>query len=316
MKRISLLILVLSLSCSVFADEETYKQLYNNAKQAIETEDEAKKDFYLARYMGLTFLDKETERNLTDLYPLLKNHRVSKPTSIISGRYSNDFIDWFAFSSIAMWGRDDDEDIDVETQSFGIVSNANDEYFATVIASPYVEGWFIVKNDETKTLIMTLMDSERKPSLTLGRHKNSVPLKLFEEKEIDTGGHPIQYIWPIEFHDLDNDGIPEIWLRYNATWATGFSQMLDIYKIKDNENVILLKRFEGHAEGIARRLDNNRIEIAYGFTNKEATGHMGYDKHHFEIWEYKDGEFVKASERDEAHILWSNKWQKYYFTEE
>ena len=129
---------------------------------------------------------------------------------------------------------------------------------------------------------------------------------------LDTGTNHIQRIWPLEFHDLDGDGKDELWVRYNKAWADGFSQELAIYRIKDN-SLELIKKFEGLAEGIARRLDGNKIQVGTGFTDNSAIGHIGYDQHHLEIWEYEKGKFVKTSEKNVPHILWSDEWKKYYF---
>lgn len=96
-------------------------------------------------------------------------------------------------------------------------------------------------------------------------------------------------------------------------WTDGFSQRLDIYQIKDDKELILLKRFEGNAEGIARRLKNGFIEVGEGFTNKEATGHQYYDQRHIQTFEYRNGDFIKISEKDVPHILWNTDWTKYYF---
>lgn len=297
-------------------EDKNLNAIYEKAEQAIQTGDESLADFYLARYMGLTILDKKTEKNVTDLYPLFKAHKVSAPTSFISGKYSKDFIDWFVTASYQQWGRDDDEDIDVETKSFGITSSSDNKYFATIIGSPFVEGWSIINGEETTLAPMALIDFVNKPYLVVGIHDNGEPKKMIEQVNIDAGEHPIQHIWPIEFHDLDNDGIPEIWIRYNMTWASGFSQVLDIYAIKNDEKVFLLKRFEGEAEGIARRLDDGNVEVAFGFTEKEATGHLGYDQHHIETFELKDGEFTKIAERNVPHLLWGDEWLKYYFKQQ
>ena len=109
--------------------------------------------------------------------------------------------------------------------------------------------------------------------------------------------------------DRINDGIPEIWLRYNKAWGTGFSQELLIYKITNN-SLKLFKKFEGVAEGIARRLDDGKVEVAKGFGN---TGHMVYEQPYFETWEYKDGNFEKVSEKYVPNMLWTDKWKEYYF---
>nr|MBU1327900.1 hypothetical protein [Candidatus Omnitrophota bacterium] len=313
MKKILILITFLCFARLSFAyDDNYYSTFYEKASQAIEKGNDEEADFYLARYIGRSFLDKESKKSIADLYPLFVSYKVSKPTAFISGKYSEDFLDWFIGSSHAQWGYDDDEDIDPETHSFGIRTNENNEYIATVIGSPYLEGWSVLKDKDTKTAILTLIDFKQKPYIVVIKHENGVPKKVFENMEFDLDEHCIQHLWPLEFHDLDSDGKDELWVRYNKAWADGFSQELAIYKIKDN-GLELIKKFEGEAEGIARRLEGNAIEVGHGFTDKEAIGHLGYDQHHLEVWQYKDGEFIKVSERNVPHILWSDEWQKYYF---
>jgi len=170
----------------------------------------------------------------------------------------------------------------------------------------------VIEGNDTKTAVLGLINYQQHPSIVVESHEKNMPNKLLEEKEMDVAEHHIQHVWPLEFHDLNGDGRDELWVRYNEAWADGFSQSLAIYKIKEN-GLELVKKFEGEAEGIARRLPDGRIEVGTGFTDKEATGHMGYDKHRLEIMEYKDGKFVKVSERDVPHILWSKGWEKYYF---
>lgn len=312
MRKYLILIVFLSFVKISFAYEDTYySTLYEKASQAMQKGNEEDADFYLARYMGVSLLDKESKKDITDLYPLFNAYKVSKPTAFISGRYSADFIDWFIYSSIAQWGGDDDEDIDPKTHSFVIVSSETNEYFATVIGSPYLEGWSIIKDKNTKTAVLALINHKQKPYIVVGEHEKGIPKKFFEKTEFDLGELHLQHVWPPEFHDIDKDGKDELWVRYNKAWADGFSQELAIYKIKDN-GLELIKKFEGEAEGIARRLEGNKVEVGRGFTDKNV-GHLGFDQHHLEIWEYKNGRFVKISERNVPHILWSDEWQKYYF---
>ena len=60
---------------------------------------------------------------------------------------------------------------------------------------------------------------------------------------------------------------------------------------------------------------DGRIEVAEGTTNRGMTGHLGYDQHHIETFEYREGEFTKTAERYIPHLLWSREWQRYYFPE-
>ncbi|MFH1459443.1 MAG: hypothetical protein ABIG64_03605 [Candidatus Omnitrophota bacterium] len=314
MKKILILLICFFVVQIAYAyDDEYYSGLYEKATQSIEQGNEENADFYLARYMGASFMDEETDKSLTDLYPLFTSYKVSKPNAFISGRYSPDFIEWFIFSSISQWGRDDDADINAKTHSFGIISCENDKYIASIIGSPYLEGWTVLKDKDYKTAILTLIHYKQKPYITVIEHEKGVPKKVFENIYFDLGTNNIQYIWLPEFHDLDGDGKDELWVRYNKAWADGFSQELAIYAIEEN-NLKLIKKFEGLAEGIARRLDDNTIEVGYGFSDKETTGHMGYEQHHIEQWQYKDGDFIKISEKNVPHILWSDAWLDYYST--
>jgi len=313
MKKLVMFLLFLLFTQLSFArDDAYYAGLYEKASQAIKKGNQADADFYLARYIGVSFLDKESKKDISDLYPLFKSYKVSSPTAFISGKYSDDFIEWFVFSSNAQWGQDDDDDLDPKTHSCGLASGESKDYIATVIGSPYLEGWSIIKDKGSKTAILTLIDSSQKPYIVVIKHENSIPKKVFEKMYFDIGENHIQRIWPLEFHDLDGDGRDELWVRYNKAWADGFSQELAIYKIKDN-SLELFKKFEGLAEGIARRLEGNKIQIGRGFSDKSTVGHLGFDQHHLEIWEYKNGKFVKTSEKNVPHILWSDEWQKYYF---
>jgi len=311
MKILLILTTILFLARGVFAyDDAYYERLLEEISQSVEQGDEESADFYMARYMGASFMDEETERDVTDLYPMFGVYKVSKPTSLISGKYSPDFIEWFIVSSYVLWGRGEDEDTDEEDRSCVINSCSNGKYFATVIGSPYLEGWSVSKDGERKTAVLAQINHSKKPYIVVVRAGGDGPDKIFEKKELDLDGHNIQYMWYPEFHDLDGDGDDELWLRYNKAWADGFSQELAIYRIGDN-GPELIRKFEGLAEGIARRLDGNMVEVGHGTFDKPI-GHLDYDRHILEVWQYKDGDFVKVSEKKVPHILRSDKWREYY----
>lgn len=310
-RKIMPILAVLFICKAAFAYEDVYySTLYQKASQAIEKNNEQEADFYLARYAGASLLDENSKKTMSDLYPLLKSYKVSAPTAFISGRYSKDFIDWFIDGSHSQWGRTEDEDINIKNRSFTVAAGSNKDYFAAIVGSPYLEGWSIIKGDDIKTAILTLIDYRQKPYIAVAKRNNSASKSRAEKTYLELDEHHIQYVWPIEFHDLDGDGKDELWVRYNKAWADGFSQELSIYRIKDGK-LELIKKFEGEAEGIARRLEGNKIEVGNGFSDK-SVGHMGYDQHHLETWEYKNGKFTKISERDVPHVLWSKEWEKYY----
>lgn len=318
MKKI-LIFVILAIFCSVkYAQSQSLDEklavIYQNAEKAIEENDIDKSDFWMARYMGLTSFNEETEKNYTDLYPLFKKREdLLKPTAFISGKYSEDFIDFFLRGMNDFWGIPDEGVIE-EDREFAVRATSNDTYFVQLVISPRLETWYILKEGNPISVI-PLISFEKPPFIVSGILKDGEPEKYFDRVIINTDKHFLHYIWPVEFHDLDNDKVPEIWLRYNKAWADGFSQVLDIYKIENNEKLVLLKRFEGLAEGFARRLPEGKIEVGEGFTDKDTTGHMGYDQHRREVYSFKDGEFIKESEENIPHILWGNEWEKYYFGE-
>ncbi|MBM3252733.1 MAG: hypothetical protein FJZ16_00580 [Candidatus Omnitrophica bacterium] len=311
---VSALLLVNNATAAEQSSEKKLKAIYQKAEKAIEENKIPEADFWLARYMGLTAFNEATERNCADLYPLFDKRKDLVPTAFISGKYADDFTDFFIRVMRKFWGIEE-EGINEDTLEFQVRGDSEKDYFAEIVVSPRLECWYILKKKDL-AVVIPLISSEKAPFIVSGRLKDGEPVKYFAEHNIDTEGHFLHYIWPIEFHDLDGDGVPEIWIRYNVAWADGFSQRLDIYRIKDDKELILLKRFEGFCEGIARRLKNGLIEVGEGFTNKEATGHLGYDQHNIQTFEYKNGDFVKISERNVPHILWSEEWTKYYFEQE
>lgn len=287
------------------------EQFYKEAEQAIKEEDHQKSDFYSARYMGKSLFNEDTDKSITDLYPLFKEQNLLS-TSLLSRAYDMEFIEWFVYSPARYWANDMVIWEDIQ-YAFKINGAGNGNYYVVISAYPFIEAWSVTGQETAYSTAFVAL--AKKPFIVSGELTDGKSSKEFEEVELDVYDLALQHIWKPEFHDLDNDGIPEIWLRYNITQGTGFFQELVIYKI-ENDKLLLFKKFTGDAEGIARRLEDGTIEVAEGFTDSKATGHLGYDQHHFETFEYKNGEFVKVSEKDVPHILHSEVWKDYYLAEQ
>ena len=294
-------------SAQDLSSEKQLAQIFKNVEDATAKGNIEQSDFWIARYMGLTTLNDHTKRGYPDLIPVFKKRGDLKPTAFISGEYDDSFIEFFVRGPSVLWGIPE-EGIDKQKREFIIQSYSDAQYFVEVSASPRLENWSIIK----KPPVVAVIPLGVNPAILSGKLVKGKPVKFFKEIPLNVEDSLIHYVWPPEMHDLDGDGIPEIWIRYIKAWADGFSQELAIYKIKNDNELVLLKQFSGEAEGLARRLEGNKVEVGTGFSNKNV-GHLGFDQTHLEIWEYKIGEFVKTSERDIPHILWSKSWDEYYF---
>jgi len=307
-----MMILLSSVSVS-YAVENTnlldnqLEQIYMHAENAIAKGDTGQSDFWMARYLGLTAAVENTDKGYPDLISLFEKREDLKPTAFISGKYDDSFIEFYACGTCGMWGAPDDG-IDKEKREFIVQFYSDDHYYVEITATPRLEKWSILK----QPVVAAVIPLGDKPLIHSGKLENGKVVKHFKKMPFDIGKNFIHYVWAPEMYDLDGDSVPEIWIRYIKAWVDGFSQELAIYKIKDDSEIILVKQFSGEAEGIARRIGGNKVEVGTGFSNENA-GHLGFEKTHLETWEYKDGAFVKTSEKDVPHVLWTKDWEKYYF---
>jgi hypothetical protein len=287
-------------------------QAFKNAKDATARGDIKRSDFWIARYWGLSWVTENlgppevhvTKEGYNNLIPLFRQRKDLLPIAFMSGRYDDSFIDFFRFGTCVFWGAPDKA---IKGENFIIRYFLDDKYSAIIHATPRLEAWSILKEPPFTAIIPFGVN----PVITLGKIDNG-HLQLFKDAPLYTEDNPIHFVWPIEMHDLDEDGVPELWVRYTIALADGFSQELKIYKIKDNE-LVLMKQFSGQAEGIVRRLDGNKVEVGTGFSSNRNNGaHMDFDRTHLETWEYRDGKFVKIAAKNVPHILRSKAWEKYY----
>ncbi len=290
-------------------------QIYQSAAEAIQKEDVVSADFWIARYLGLSLEEEtDTEKRSLEMIGLVKSRKDLKgPTAILSAKYAESFLDFYREGAYEMWGVPDGW-VNAKDHEVVIAEGDLGPYLVQVQARPVIEVWNFMNDTAQRWIALPLADTKKPPKFLLIDKSQKNP--VLSTAVLNTEERFIQYFWPLEAHDLDGDGKPELWVRYNAAWATGFSQILEIYRVKDGKSLELIQRFEGLAEGIARRLPSGKIEVAESYSSTGSGAHLEFDRHRIETWEYKDGKFVKISERTVPHILLDDNWQNYYFTRE
>ena len=284
------------------ADEAFYEELLGKAISAFDSNDKITAAFYAAKYLGITMRDEDTDHGPDHLISYLHG----RATSFTTLDYDQDFLRFFFYENWRMWGIHPTE-MRKKRMRIPLFGTTYGNMIVEIWGYPRIENWFLLgkKNkyapllpSKNMTALLVELDSQKKERR---RWKFQIEAN-------------VQYLWYPELHDVDGDGRKELLVRYNYAKASGFSQILDIYSINKDGSHSLLKRFDGDAEGIARRV-GDQFEVAHSFASHEGLGHLYWDKHRIERWELKGGKFVKVSEKVIPHILRSDVWEKYYLGE-
>ncbi len=292
--------------------ETLYQAMQKNAENAIAAGDKKEADFWMARYLGLSSTDPGSGHSSNDLDMLIKKRKLA-PKGFISSDWDKDFIEWFEKSIYPRWGADENK-IRTKQHSFVVAETRYQEkYFVTVVAYPELELWHVVENGLVSRPLLLVMGSfSERPTLFFGKIFKGAPSFQFNPLFLDTKKRSLHYVWKPEFYDLDQDGIPEVWVRFNISWGNGFSQILDIYRIHNDSELVLLKRFQSGDEGFVRRLSDGQVELGSAFGSQKIQSRLSNDRHHLETWQYQKGEFKKISEQDVPFLLKSSDWKNYF----
>ena len=271
--------------------------------------DKPKADFYIARCLSFVLNGRDASKTAADLQPLIKR-RSLLPTAFLPASYNPEFLEWFEVSVNKRW----DPSPERIQERLGIVEvtrSSQDNYFASVGAYAEMQTWHVQADDGTRPMTLAMGSAKKKPFLIAGKFVGGTAPKLFKTVPLGVASHALHYAWKPDIVDLDGDGVPEIWLRYNIAWGNGFTQVLAIYKITDEYEPVLFKEFRGANDGVARRVDDNRVEVATGFGSHVGLSPMEYDKHRLETFEFRDGQFVKTGESEVSHLLKGPDWKRY-----
>jgi hypothetical protein len=303
-------VLALALGGPVFAQQPTTaRDTSCSSKLAVAiTKSDPASDSVVARCIGQALRDDPPERVLALLETFRDHPRIQRPTSFISGRFSDSFVNWFMNAAFSMWAPANSV-CGEDGQLLVLAGRDSGGIRAEILGRPRIEGWTIIRSPGPRFPLATT-DPGRPAYLSVTAVRaDGAPRRLQDQPLGD--GQPIQYVWRPEFLDVDGDGVPEVWVRYNVTLMNGFSQVLEVYRVTQAEALRLEKRFIGASEGVARLLASGTVEIATGFSHG-TPGHLEFELHRLEHWNYTGGKWTQTDTTEIPHILWGDEWKKYY----
>ena len=283
--------LILPHGISLGSDDLSDKaMLLKNADAALMRNDRKTADFYVARYLGVCARKGVETCAAEALEPFLKKRRF-EPKAFLPNSWDITFIDWFENCIHERWGIPS-ERIREKSRSFEIAqSTYKDKYFITVVAYPELEQWYILKDGLiSRSMLLALGRFRDHPTLFFGKMLKGSTAQS-NATILDTQKRTLHYVWKPEFYDIDGDGEPEIWIRFNLAWGNGYSQILEVYKIRSNGKLELFHHFQGGHNGYARRLEDGTVELAAVIRSTSTT-------YHIEKWNFENKEFKKSSEKD------------------
>ncbi len=195
-----------------------------------------KADFYLALHIS-----NEIEKPATEVPKLFQHieQRGIKPTSFISAKYSRDFLTDFFSASLFQWKSSSvDEQNSVILTEFGIDPSSG--HYAVIWGTPRLEKWSIIGTQNSSSYLL----GYARAVVVVGQYneqKNPVPCNSFELSG------PLSKVYSPEFYDFNQDGFPELLIKFNTTVADGFIQSMEIFDSSNGSdfcNSELIKTFD------------------------------------------------------------------------
>ncbi len=277
-----------------------------SAALARDREDEAR--FWIACYLGEVLRSGDDRFRADLLAPLLDRLGV-KPTAFLSGRFDAGFLDFFMLGSWSLWACAEAPKDFARNRILMAKFPAGTRYVA-FWGTPALEVRILIGGPHG--LRRMLLAPSGETHVVVGRYGEDGAPEPEAEWPLDAG--PVQYIVDAGFADIDGDGSDDLFLRYNRLTVSGFAQVLDIFGPDGKGGFLRRYRFEGEAEGYARRLGDGRVEVARGI-DAQGEGHLANDRERVEIWRVRGGRPVKEKTRTTPHRLLEKGWEHYYLSQ-
>lgn len=208
-------------------------------------------NFYLALHINNEIEDFQTE--IPNIFDKLIE-RGMKSTSFIDGQYSFEFLTFFFSDTLFQWNSNIyDENSHVILTRVG--KNEDNNLYAAVWGRPRMEMWSVIGDDSNNSFLLGYADAD----VVVGNYNSNdqpIPCNAF-----NLSG-PFTHLYNPTFFDIDKDGFPEMFIKFNLNVADGFIQSLNIYKSKNNNDFCersLIKEFSARNGFIKQK--GNKITI-------------------------------------------------------
>ena len=292
------------------SNESPYSKLLTLADSCLTENKSEMAAYFITRYAALVLANEPEGEGLDKLDPLL--HKLGlKPTAFISGFYSPEFLDWYIRGTYYMWNTRDEYTNSKEGSSIVTLSH-NSTIYVGIKAFPSISQISIIggKQHDVSSTYFHSASSVKNPVLVAG-FIGSDDAQIIEVP-IKNNCDGYQYFWEPEIIDLDEDGEPEILIRYNIALINGFTQKLDVFQLK-NKKIKLVDSLLGPVEGLARWVGENKFQQGRSIPSRPDLGHLGYDQTEIHDYIFSNGKFVSTgTKKTVPNILLSDAFIEYY----
>ena len=263
-------------------------------------------DFYLSRYMGMSVLGRAGFNYNRGLAEVLKHPSWKRPTSLISGRYSNDFLKYFTDASFAMWAVAQPVSFDLSSRRVLLRETHDERRYVVIWGRPAFSTWLIMGRKKFEKLVVA---SSHNINLQFGHmDKGGLPKAC---GRIDIEGEILWVYQPV-FKNVFPGPRKDLILRFNEGIADGYVQFLRIYSFNGKGRgckPVLAAEFRA-SKGSAR-FNGNFIEFAEE-TGAEGEGIFYRSFHEIKKFQLRDTRFVSVGKNKLIpNFLHSREWEKF-----
>ena len=288
---------------------EELKTSLSKASKAIDKKDERNIDFYLSRAMGLISNASDLGEYWKETNGLLKKAGLGMSVQAPYA-FSKSFTEYLLETPATLWGCPA-AGVDEAGKRMCITLVSDGKSALNIVASPMLERWGVFGSAGVKFFAdLPECSTEEPPFIAYTKLEGGKPSGKGNRLALDLKGMALMHLWPVDFYDLDGDGVNEILIRCNAAAHDGFTQFLFICK-PSGDTLKFSGRLEGGREGIARRVKGKIFEVGAGISAGKDDGSAPAEMR-IDTIKYEGGKFIKVSQKNIPNPVLGEGWKKFY----